>query len=263
MTFWRTLLVAVALGTGGCVGDAPRELDALLHYFWDEFESAPAVLQPAVTNLHAALAGDDLGSRKDGTIKDLDQAAVAKLAIAKQPKTSDASGFFVGRKFECAFPQLEKISYWLDQKDLYGSSAYESYWRAYTSSLDDYLARTSDTLTWDSQYTTKIGVATFTAKNQNTMRYVDGPPGLGPVLLRRSWLPEPADAPSGSSFKQDYQLEVYYRRSDGNIVHAYAIWRDMNVGGIGDEQDFFAGIMIQQMAEWDDKTQGLCKDNRP
>lgn len=234
--------------SAACVHDAPRELDALLHYFWEEFESPPAIIQPAVTNLHIALSGDDLASRRDGNLKDLEPSSILRLAIDSKPNSSNASGFFMARKFECDFAQLEKISYWIDQKSLYGS-AYEKYTRQHTSDLDSYLNRNVDTLTWNSEYTTQIGAATFTAQNRNTMRYVEGPSDLGPILLRRSWLPITAEASSGSSFRQDYQLEIYYRRADGKIVHAYAVWRDMNVGGITDEQDFFASIMIDQMAD--------------
>lgn len=265
MTIVRGAWLALALvlsGAGGCVGEAPKELDALLHYFWDEFTAPPSVIEPAIDNLHAALVGDDLANRRDGTVTKLSQDSIERVPAAGSRKASDASGFYMARTFACDFAQLEKISYWLDQKDLYGS-AYESYSRVHTSSLDAYLARTTDTLTWDSEYKTKISVATFTAKNHNTMRYLERSSGPSPILLRRSWLPESAEATSGSSFKQDYQLEIYYRRTDGRIVHAYADWRDMNVGGITDDQDFFAGVMIDQMAEWDGKTEGLCKDNRP
>lgn len=259
----RALFVFVACAASGCVAEAPKEIDALLHYFWDEFESSPAVIDGAVTNLHAALGGDDLANRKDGELKDLEQAEIADLPVTRigAPNASDASGFFMGRKFTCDFPQLEKISYWLDQKSLY-SDDYEKYSRVHTSSLDAYLQRQTDTLTWDSMYTTKISTATFEAKNTNSMRYLPGPSGLGPVLLRRSWLPEAAGA-SGGSFGQDYQLEIYYRRGDGAIVHAYGVWRDMTVGGITDDQDFFASVMIDQMDKWDSKTETLCKEGRP
>lgn len=256
----RALVAVSALAWAGCVGEAPKELDALLHYFWDNYDAPHAMIEPAVDNLHAAIGGETIRDHKGASLTSLEQHEVDMVHIAWGPKAKNASGIYMAKSFACDWSELEKLTYWQDQKSLH-DSAYESYMRTYTSDFDAYLGRKTDALTWDSHYKTKIAASTFTNDSKNGMRVWQG--GRWPIMLVRSWLTDKSDASSGSDFSQDYQLEVYYRRDDGRIVHAYAIWRDMNVGGITDDQDFFQSTMIDQMSKWDSDNEDLCAAGKP
>jgi hypothetical protein len=85
----------------------------------------------------------------------------------------------------------------------------------------------------------------------------------GPFLITRTWLPAPAtfSATSTSSFKQDYQLEIFWEQAPGTIFHAYAMWREIRDGGFNLtlEDNGFLNLVLDNLVSWDDKTAVLCK----
>lgn len=83
----------------------------------------------------------------------------------------------------------------------------------------------------------------------------------GPLLMSRAVLKEPAYF-SGSDERalfQDYQLELYYERAPGEILHLYVIWRDMVPLA---NQDFSSEstqrLVLDGLAEWDEDAESYC-----
>ena len=65
------------------------------------------------------------------------------------------------------------------------------------------------------------------------------------------------------TFEQDYQIELFWERAPGELVHAYGIWREMNVGGLSAEDEGFVNVTLNNMVDWDEQTVALCAEGRP
>lgn len=87
----------------------------------------------------------------------------------------------------------------------------------------------------------------------------------GPVLFGRTFMPEPAEFEGDSkSLDQDYQLEVYYERASGEILHAYGLWREADFGVAGTmETEGIQRLLLNNLRSWDDETEKLCEEGRP
>ena len=67
----------------------------------------------------------------------------------------------------------------------------------------------------------------------------------------------------GPSFPQDYQVEAWVPYGD-DIVHVYGVWREMDLGWMGDMNDtIVARTTINQMAKWDERAEELCAEGTP
>ena len=65
-------------------------------------------------------------------------------------------------------------------------------------------------------------------------------------------------------FEQDYQIEVYFERKNGEMFHLYAIWRQADFGGtFTTDNEGFQRLMLNNLADWDDSTEELCAEGRP
>ncbi len=266
MHFW--LVSALAL-TAGCknVDPAPADLDGLMHQLWGDYEGASdEELTAAVVELHDVIDADSMEELEDGSLTALAADAADGLPISPAPDPSLAQGLYILNVIDCDLSQLERILYDLDQDRLY-EGAYETYDRTYLSDFDAYVAREAPTLEWEIDLTAELVGAEFDEALRGGLRYWDDPENpLGPALMARTFLTEPATFPEGSSksFDQDYQLEVYYERAPGEVVHAYAIWRVFDMGGgLTIEDESVMRIILNNLADWDDNTAQLCADGAP
>lgn len=250
------------------VEPAPEGLDDLAHYFWDHFDDGDTeALNAGVVNLHAAIDGDTRSDITDGSISNL---SVDQLAIVgmEQEDPSDAYGIFIANLIEgCDLEQIEFLTYAENQDELHPDT-YVDYGREYTSDIDAYLAREEEQLTWLTTYEVSGFASDYIASLDGWLRYlpeVDAETTPhGPVLVSRGVLTEPAYF-SGSDERalfQDYQLEVYYERAPGEILHFYVIWRDMVPLA---NQDFSSEstqrLVLDGLADWDEDSEAWCAEN--
>jgi hypothetical protein len=261
MLLWLTVLVACKK-----VEEAPEELDALASYLWTAYDSDEATLADAADNLHQALRGDQLDATEDGLLSPLTRADAQAVGLDRDPKA--AVGLYIAGVMGCTLPELEEILSHPDQDELYPGS-YVSYDRKLRSDRDDFLKGRTQEVRWDVTYEASILGAEFEASLTGGLRRVvpaEGVPAVGPVLFGRFHAPAPARFPEGSarSIDQDYQLEAWYERAPGEVVHFYAMWREADFGGgFTTEDEGIQRIILNNMDAWDKDTVKLCEGGLP
>lgn len=266
---------------------APADLDGLMHFAWQKYDDGlDEELADAVVHLDAAIADasvDALGSA-DGyltdwftlTVSDLTKEEQALVLPDDERDPAGARGFVVVNPLPCTVDQVERFVYEADQKALY-PDAYDAYSREYTSSLEDYQARATHTLTWHTDLVATTSGFTYRELLDGGIRHVpaidDARSPFGAFVVNRTWLTEPAcffdpahpedgcasdDPDSSAHFTQDYQLEIQYERAGGTVVHMYVIWREAEYFGIDQESDWLMGEQMKGLVDWDDDTAALC-----
>jgi hypothetical protein len=260
----RYVLVAASL-TFGCkkVEPAPAELDALFHYVWDGYDAGEdEVLHEAIRNLDAAVDGASVDGPADGSLTPLSDEQGALVGVTDRSPTA-AAGVYLVNLIRCDLGALEQILTEPAQDQLY-EGTYESYSRDYHGDIDGFLQGADHTLSWDVTYTASVLGAGYTASLDSSLRRVvamdDETSPWGDVMLARAYLPEPAEFDSDNkTLDQDYQLEAYWQRAPGEIVHAYAVWRQADWGaGFTSDDDGIQRLMLNALADWDETTDELC-----
>lgn len=249
----------------GCrnVDPAPADLDGLARFFWSGFEVLDdASLIDGVVNADAALA--DLDEPIDGLLTDLTAEEAATVPVDGAPDPALAAGFFLASKFACTVDQVERIVIALDQLALY-EGAYDTYTRTYTADDAAYLAREADTLSWDVALTSAVLGGKFSETLHGAVRRPAAEAPFGPFLVQRTWMPTPAVFEGGNrTFTQDYQIEVYWERAPGEMIHLYGLWRAFDYGsGFTQDNEAAIGIVLGNLKKWDEGTAELCADGRP
>ncbi|MEZ4235861.1 MAG: hypothetical protein R3F59_06800 [Myxococcota bacterium] len=252
------------------VEPAPAELDALLHWTWARYdEGDDEALAGAVTNLDAAVGGQGLVESFDGSVSRLDREEAALVGVTDRDP-GDAAGIFLVDAFACDFDQLQEILSYPGQDELF-LDVYDAYARTFEQSRDAWLAGDVDRIDYDIDYTASLLGATYVAAGRGALRRLPdlGDPEVtpfGPAVLQRSYLPAPAafEGDSNKSLDQDYQLEVYWPRGEGRVVHVYGMWRQANFGsGLDMENESAQRILLNNLLDWDDNTAALCAEGRP
>jgi hypothetical protein len=226
-------------------------------------------LASGVVNLHAAGHAATLVNPRDGSFSRLTKDELDVVHVQGHDP-SKARGMFVFNVFNCTLDQTEKIIYALNQDQLY-SGVYDSYSRHYTSDFDAYASRTTNELTWDTDMSATILGSHYNESLRGGVRRIPQIDPMatpfGPYLVARTWMPTPANFPhSDKTFDQDYQIEVYYERKAGEVIHLYGIWRQMNLGTIlnlSTENDEVVATTVGHLEDWDSKTAELCALHKP
>ena len=255
------LLLLSACNTGE---PAPEELDALVHWFWVEAEAGEdASLADGLVNLHAAVDGDALDGPERAEITRLTEEEVALVRLDEEVDPSLANGMLLVNTLpDCTVERLRDILTAADQDQKYPGS-YDVYERTYASSQDDWDAGTAPTLTWQVDYeTSNFLTGPYSSTLLGWIRGVD--PDGAPFLLQRTHLPFPSRFEDDSkSFTQYYQLELYWERDDGQVLHVLGIWRQMDLGeGLTTEDDIVIATTLSSMEDWDEQTNTLCAEAR-
>jgi hypothetical protein len=278
----RYLSLVLALGACKPIQEAPENLDDALHALWDLYpegadediaivtDALPllvdleALEDKATDGTQSRLVDEDL-DRVDLFAPDDDEGTWAR------PDAASARPLFLLNVFQCTRAQLEPLLYALDQQSQYGS--YDDYSRTYTSDIDAFVGG-APTITWTADASaSNIATGSYSQVLHGGLRRVpmrafdadDAQAGLfddSHFLLARTWIPFPADTERDNvSFDQDYQLEAYLPLTEGRMLHLYGVWRQMDLGGLGDmENDSVARITLNGLLDWDKTTEALCAE---
>jgi hypothetical protein len=267
---------AFAAGTAACtfssldefsidnVEAADAELNHSSRLLWSRFEDGN---EEAVTELvgrihliveHARAQNDMPLQRR------IERLTAADLPAPLKDKVDPgkAVGMMVATDIPCSLAQVERLTIARNQPELY-PDVYVTYDRTYVTSDTDYLERKIDRLKWATQLTADLQ-GEYSSKLDGTIRYVaHASPDAKPVLLVRSFFPEPAVCKKAENrWDQDYQIELYYERSPGSVVHVYALWRDLKLGSLTLETQIATSVQLSGLIDWDVRTGKLCKDGR-
>lgn len=239
--------------------DAPEDLDELFHYVWSRYEDGTdEEILAAAANLDPLIQ-----EHGEGIVSDLTEAEQATVDLGSPRDPAEATGMFVSGPLDCAFADTERLLYALDQEGLYetatGEQSYDAYDRVYTSDLDAYEARETNFLTWTTTYTVTPLFTTYTAVISGSMRYVPEADGVGPVVIQRSYLPDPAvmEGDTEDYFDQDYQLDIVLPKGDIS-AHAYTFWRDLQSAGLDDESTGVQNLLIDGLNDFYVDAETVC-----
>ena len=73
--------------------------------------------------------------------------------------------------------------------------------------------------------------------------------------------PAAFDEGSKKSMDQDYQIEAFWERSPGELVHVYGMWRQGDYGaGYTTDSEGVQRLILNGMSSWDDDTERLCAE---
>lgn len=253
-----TALAMVFCVSAGCATDpAPADLDGLARWFWLHYdEGEDEAIRAAADRLDVAMGG--LEDEIQSSLSVLTGTDTDHVVSTGRTDLSKAKGFMVGRTVKCSLEQVEKLFVQLDQKTLHPS--YEAFSRAYTSDEAAYFARTTPNLTWGNSYTVSTLGTSYEAIISGGVRWIPaGAGGRGPLLLFRASMPAPATFNNADDFfRQDYQVQVFYERSPGVVVHLFVFWREFRFAGLDFEDDFMITTVLDSLSKGDDEYEEAC-----
>lgn len=253
----------------GCRGvdAAPTGIDDLAHYLWRQQEQGtPEESQAAIENLHAALGADVIEDAIDGTISPLTREEAALVDNDDEDPTL-AQGVYMAKLIHCDMDTFETIVSHPDQDRLY-TDLYDHYTRNFEGDRDAWVAGSLDDLHLTFRYTGSALGATYDAASDARLQRIQ-PVDNGRferVVFYRSYFPEPAvfQGNSDKDFRQDYQMELYWERAPGEIVHFYGMWREADWGGGFTSNDPpVQRLLLNALADFDDTTDELCANGVP
>lgn len=261
----RIHFVLPVLLTVAChIEKAPADVDGLSRWLWVSHKSAlDADILDAVRKLDAA-AGP-LEEDREETISRLLPGDLKAAGVAFEGDVSKAAGMLLLNTIHCPLDRVEKLFIQRDQKALHAN--YISYERTFTAAESEYLARRVNPLDWNSTYQLQLLIPIFKPTVPGGARFVpaataDEAPLRGPAFLGFASFDGPAVVVTGGddAFKQNYQVQLFYERSPGSVVHLYALWQELKVGYLTSDGADVASITLSSLKKSDDDYQTHCND---
>ncbi len=261
----RTLF-AVALLSTGCrqIDPAPAELGAISNFFFTDFETAEdETMAEAVRNFDALVDGGNL-EYQEGFLDALPRDATDATGY-DHADPADAVGLFMVNPIACTMDQMVELVTMKEVVETYG--VYESFDREWTSDIDGFRSMDAIDATWMDDFHYKSGLLgiDYTATTDGAGRWVpeldEEQTPWGPILLTRRSMIEPAvNADGKDEYPQDWRAEVYYERSNGQIVHLAAMWREAVFGTLSSEDELAQRTMLNGLKDWDKDSDKACED---
>lgn len=265
-----TVALVALLGLVPACADTAEltEVSGTAQWLWLHYDDASQeAIHRAVVELNGTVSAVTADEPLMGTMPVLTRADLQPIGLQDVRDPSKTTGLLVVTEIPCKLAQIEKAVIRLDQTQNY-PDAYKSYLRKYKTSEADYLARKVLTLAWDVTLTTDPSFGQpATEELAGSVRFVpdlgkDKSP-FGAVLLSRTWLKKPASFPVAEfSLPQDYQIEAFYERSAGKIVHLFGVWREGDFDYFDMSSDFLRGQMMEAFADADVEIGELCKSGK-
>ncbi len=268
----RTWVCLAALLSAACthLDTAPEALEDILPWAFANYEAASdGQFAAAVVNLSASATAITLDKPLRGELHHrLDYPDINYLKLSDR-NPQNAQGLYLLNTFHCTLTQLEKVLKYRDQASLYPGQ-YNTYESSFTTSEADYMARKTSFLYWSTYLNATKGLWTMQETLVGALRYIPDQgkekSPFGAALIARTYMPDPATFPDDSSLKwlQDYQVEMYYEAEPGRIVHAYGMWRQVDLGVFfHSDSDSFVDNVSSALVDWDKMTETDCAAGKP
>lgn len=278
------IVVVLGLACSSCIfvapAPAPEGLEDLARFIWDRFDIKADTdvgvqdheLHEAVINLDKELA--DLNVDDDtpfkSVLEDLEEDRVKDLEgmADRSDRIGLAQGMVAGNIVHCTMKQTENLALSEKSKEIH-PDVYSEYEKTFDDDIESFADGTTDQIFWRLDYAIDeppVGNP-YSAQARAGARRVkavdDTISPFGDVFLTRVHLPQPAVFEGeGSQFDLDFQLETYFQREDGNLIHFYVMWRHMVLGPVDSSQDIFINASLDGMIDWDKETELACADGR-
>ncbi len=253
------LLFAVASSLAACGTDtAPKKITNVSKWFWRNYDTATdAEIADAFVQLNGVVTPVTADEPMQVLVPRLDNDDVA-LVGRTGVDASKAVGMLVVTDIKCTIAQVEKI-HTSGEPNAVHPGAYKSYVRTFVQDRDEYLAGKFTRLDWKTELESDYAKE----KLDGSIRHVrdlgaDASP-FGVVLLSRTVLTEPA---VGTDWPQDYQIDAYYERKPGRVVHLFAVWRQADFSGLSTENSFLQDIQMDGFVDWDKEIETACASGK-
>ena len=251
--------IAAVLCLPGCAADpAPEAITDVSRWVWRNYATATdARLADAVVALHGQVTAVTADEPLKVLAAELTQADVA-LAGRSGVDPAKARGMVVVTEFGCKLAQVKKIHTAPNQDELH-PGAFATYKRTYAQGRDAFLAGQVAKLDWTSDITGDYGNGRLidSARHVPDLGQVQTP--FGAALVGRTWLQAAA---TGADWTQDYEVDIYYERTPGRVVHLVAAWRQATFSGFSTDSSFLQNIMMQSFVNWDKEIEQHCASGK-
>lgn len=257
------LATLAVLGASACAVDpAPTEVTDPIQWFWRNYSTATdAEAADVLKKLNGQLSAVTADAPMKSTISRLAKADVSALKVQGDPDPAHAVGLLAVTEFACKLDKLAEVITATDQDKKYPGS-YTSYQRKHTTVHADWLAKKATLVAWDTDLTADTVGSPSESLSGGARRVADlgkEKSPFGSFVVSRTWLKKPAtfDDPD-NTWPQDWQIEVYYERTPGRMVHLFGAWRQMKVSVLSTDDDSLQKLMLSNFVKWDAQTEKLC-----
>jgi hypothetical protein len=254
---------AVAVLPSCAADEAPAAIQDPLKWFWRHYDDgSDADAARALVKLDGQLSAVAADSPIKQVLLPLDASDTAVVATDHKPDPKKAVGLLAVTEFSCKLDKVAEIIARLDQDKNYPDS-YVSYKRTYRdgSNFEAWKNKTATRIEWDTELEASFGSAKESlrggARRVPDLGIEQSP--RGSFLMARTWLRKPAVfSDSDDNWPQDWQVEVYYERTPGKVVHAFAAWRQFSISIFSTDDTTVQNQMLDNFVKWDKQTEKLC-----
>ena len=282
------LLVTLALApfassSSGCScgapAPAPEGIDELALYFWDRYEPADdgaialqeTELRLAVVALDAELKKLDRGGDASEPVtyeapftgvlnKDLVESQVDFLDDVSPhlDQLPLVQGFVIANLSKCTQQQNINMTMSNVGQQVH-PDAYVAYDKEFDGNAKAFARGDSDFITWTTDYSIDTFPIKYDATLKGAGRRIRGVEGEFPrdIFITRVYLQD-ARFENDNRFDLDFQLEVYFERDNGDLVHFYGMWRRMVIGGFSSSDEFFINTTLDGFIDWEAENDEAC-----
>lgn len=253
---WLAVAAAVM---AGCASDAaPEKITDFSKWLWRNYETASdEQLASAIVQLNGTVTAVTADQPTKALISRLAQSDVTLVGLTGD--ASKAVGMLAITETACTLKQVEAIHTSAAPQAVH-PKAYSKYQRNFVQNRDDYLAHKIAKLDWDTELTSDYA----TEKLHGGARWVadlgKAKSPFGGAMVSRTFLKEPAVG-DGVTWPQDYQIEAFYERSPGHVVHLFAVWRQADFG-ISTETTTLQNLQLGGFVDWDKEMEAACKSGK-
>ncbi|MBI5608643.1 MAG: hypothetical protein HY902_07160 [Deltaproteobacteria bacterium] len=254
---WLAVVLLVSLA--GCAADdAPEAITNATFWLWRNYDTATDErLAEAIIALNGSVTPVSADEPMKVLIGGLNSADV-KLVGRTDVDASQAVGMLVVTEFACKLSQIEKIHTAAEQDSLHPGS-YKAYKRTFVGSRDDFLAGKVGKLDWNTELTSDYATESLAGSARHVPDFGKEKSPFGAALVSRTFLTKPA---SGTEWPQDYQIEAYYERKPGRMVHMFAVWRQATFSGLSSDSSILQKIQMNGFVDWDKAIETACKSGK-
>ncbi len=254
---WLAAILLVSLA--GCAADdAPEAITNATFWLWRNYDTGTDErLADAIVALNGsvtAVTADEPMKVLMGNLNSADVKLVGRTGV----DASKAVGMLVVTEFACKMAQIEKIHTASEQAALH-PDAYKSYVRTFVSSRDEFLAGKRNFLDWTTELTSKYATESLAGSARHVPDLGKAKSPFGAALVSRTYLTKAA---TGTEWPQDYQIEAYYERTPGRMVHMFAVWREATFSGFSTDSSFLQKIQMKGFVDWDAEVETACKSGK-
>lgn len=234
---------------------------------WNVYDKPEDSVRRAIADLAGVVArAEEASSERPLKVKlgDIGADELAGIGFSERNGRA-AQGMLVAPTLDCTLDQVEKLVVAKNQSELY-PGIYDEYARTFTTSVQDFLAARAPTVGWRTDYKASAIGNTYVANLTGGARRIRGvAPDGKDVLMARTYLNEPAKfVTSGDAeFNQDYQIELYWERAPGKVLHFYALWREFRIASLTAETDLYVALVLGNLADFDVRTSKICRESNP